>query len=115
MANKLLHNAAKHVVHTDITKLRDDVHFTQLLVVQDQRLRVDIRSNAYKEQSYSRVDYWNGTKWTEVWTLAGEVQSTSHGLTYKQNWNDLHHFMMDRNKLFVIACEVLNVDGSEQR
>lgn len=112
MANKLLHNAAKHVVHTDVTKLRDDVHFTQLLVVKDQRLRVEIRSNAYKEQSYSRVEFWNGSKWTEVWTLVGNNQTTMHGLVYKQNWDDVAQFMMDRNKLFVLACEVLNVDGS---
>jgi hypothetical protein len=44
-------------------------------------LRVDIRRNAYDEQSHARVERWSGTKWEFVWDKpisACACQTTSY-------------------------------------
>ena len=43
------------------------------VVVQEagKRLRYEIRYNAYRDQSYGRVEVWDGLAWSKVHTLAG--------------------------------------------
>jgi hypothetical protein len=109
MANERLTDAAKHVVVTDITKAGQKVRFSQLLIVSDQRLRIIIESDSYKDQSSADVQFWNGSHWASVWYISHGNMSTPHGLAYKDNGDALHWFQMDRNKLFNIALEVLGV------
>jgi hypothetical protein len=69
-------------------------------------LKIDIRRNAYDEQSHARVERWSGTKWELVWEepiTACECKAIS----YTADHIDTECFRNDAGALMRTALDIL--------
>lgn len=110
--------AAKEVLYTQIARVMDQrVVFTQLLDARDTTMRITIQVDSYPNQSFGRVEGWNGKEWAELWTIPGELIGIDHKLAYQVKrepggrtvpaWDNESWFLLLRNKLYVLGCTVL--------
>ncbi len=102
-------------LHVSIGKSNQDVHYVEILSMpavetsHDHRLRVRIRSNAYKFQSHALIERWSGEAWHEVYTLTPGTMQTREGL-YLVEVADRERpplFQADRDQLIARASEIL--------
>lgn len=61
-------------------------------------LRVNIRRNAYDNQSYAKVERWNGTEWKNV-VNAPITECECKGIAYVDNGISARHFEKDSDRL----------------
>jgi hypothetical protein len=73
---------------------------------QRETFRVDIRRNAYDDQSYWRVEVWRQNGWTFVTSLPC-MMAASAAVSYVQKDVDSGPFLQDRDTLLNYACEVV--------
>lgn len=74
------------------------------------RLRITIHSNAYTNQSWAKVERWDGTQWHEVVAMSGASLIVGcHQKLYLLRTADLRTslFAADRERLLVLAGDVL--------
>lgn len=98
-------------VRLDVSFARgdQDVHFTELLSFREEKLRIKIRSNAYKSQSTAVLEIWDpaGRQWNEVVRLHAPEMQTKEGLCYGPGVRTTADFISDRNVLLNRAMLVL--------
>lgn len=106
------------VIYLELLRLAANPEPTTLPV---HRLRIKIRSNAYRDQGYARIERWNGDAWQELYTLDGGTMQTEPGLYVKRNKSEraptlatetIWHvaagtFKADRDTLVARAAEIL--------
>ena len=94
-----------------IVKGGQDVTFTYIVEYTSPRtthmLRFTIKSDAYIDQSYGRVDRWNGEEWRNVASLRGTELECGSGLYVYKNYEDEHHWEADYDELQRLAKIVL--------
>ena len=82
------------------------VVYQELVQLLGSKLRVRIGSNAYRFQSFARVDRWDGAKWQEVWHIEPESMATRDGL-YVARDVTAAEFERDRNTLLSYAERIV--------
>lgn len=82
-----------------ITCTGQDVTLRYLLTHGDHKVRVTIRSNAYKAQCFATAEVWSPVelKWNKVVHLSGNQLQTEEGLCYRPagSWDSELHFEED--------------------
>lgn len=103
------------VIDKRICRASQDVDYVEVLTLscslQDHKLRITIRSNAYANQSYAKVERWNGDEWKYLHSLGGGNMKTPTALY-------VHHpsvdgdlegkFRKDRDELVKLAGDILS-------
>lgn len=90
-----------------ITKGQQDVTYQELIIDGGERLRIRIRSDSYKFQSFGRVERWDGAKWQEVWSIPPLTLAVPEGLAYFNRPITAADFAADRRTLLDHAAVVL--------
>ena len=80
------------------------VVYQEILRIKGVPVRVEIKSDAYKEQSLARIERWDGTQWQHVHHL--NDRSTKVGLYVHSDRHDEAHFKADRDKLVQVYTQV---------
>jgi len=83
-------NVEMRVLFMDKSTGQQSVTFEQLLEValsrdgqrDTHKLRLRIKSDAYRAQSHARIERWDGAEWKEVAHLAPGIMATKEGLIY---------------------------------
>jgi hypothetical protein len=88
------------------------VNFVESLWYQDSTdavhvLRVKIHNDSYRDQSWGKVERWDGTQWHEVASINGAEFSMELGIGYKPRTITAADFWQDRDHLLQLAQEVL--------
>ena len=60
-----------------------DVVLTELAQQGDNKLRIVIRSNSYRQNMYARIERFDGTKWHTLYSIAGDAMKTRDKLYYQ--------------------------------
>lgn len=103
-------NAAEAVrVDVSIARGSQDVFFTELLSFREEKLRIKIRSNSYKDQCSAELEIWSaaGRQWNEVVRLHAAEMQTEKGLCYGPQMVLPADFAKDRAVLLNRAMLVL--------
>lgn len=114
--NKFIQN-----ISLTISKGRQSISYQEVLRYNkvNQKLKIEILSDSYLEQSYARVHLWSGTKWELIHAIPYSLMKTPCKLIYNEtnNHNDVtaetlmknnkNSFMKDRNTLFDIAKNII--------
>ncbi len=74
-------------------------YFEELLMLDDKKIQIRIRKNAYDFQSWGIVELWDGTKWNKIHTCPGEllkckrsyVEPNVTALDFAEDRKDLLH------------------------
>lgn len=74
------------------------------------KLRIDIKSDAYRAQSHARIERWDGEQWQLVWSIAPDAMATREGL-YVRTFSDAD-FTADRATLIKHAAVILGRDAA---
>ena len=86
-----------------------DVTYQELILLDSgMRLRVDIRSNAYLEQSWARILMWSGRTWQEVWSIPCGQMQTKQALYVQRGPVSVDEFAKDRDELLKVARVVVD-------
>ena len=98
------------VISKAISEGSQSVEYVEILdlpsVYQDQsaKLRIKIKSDSYKFQSFARVEKWDGDKWREVHSIHHGSMTTPAGLISRlKGHKDETHFKADRKELLRVA------------
>lgn len=68
---------------SSISKGQQSVTLLELLELNTHKLRLSIKSDAYKFQSHAKIERWDGTQWQIVWSIPHGAMSTEEGLVYQ--------------------------------
>lgn len=103
----------------DLTISHDggNVDYVEVLRAGDLNLRIKIHSDtSYRNQSWCRIERWDGAQWREVHAIAGTAMETSAYYSGHANppghlpWDAEHRFRLDRTELLRVAAAVLGFD-----
>jgi len=85
------------------------VYFVEVVALGPERLRIEIRSDSYMEQSYARVSLFSGGKWQLVHSILPSLMKTPHGLSNQPRGKGAteQNFSQDRAQLLRVASAVL--------
>ena len=100
-----------NIISKAISEGSQSVEYVEILdlpsVYQDQsaKLRIKIKSDSHKFQSFARVEKWDGDKWREVHSIHHGIMSTPAGLISRPRREGLAetHFKADRKELLRVA------------
>lgn len=98
-----------------IAKRQQDVTYVELLQFEQahrsavQKIRIQLRSDSYRDQCHAWLERWDGAQWQEVVSLDAYAMETPEGLIYKRLGDSalLASFGADRDTLLAMAREVL--------
>lgn len=95
-----------------ISRGGQDITARRVFKIGDLKVRITIKSDAYKFQSFARSEVWNPTelKWNQVHNIPHGQMATREGLCYLpnasgENWT---HFQRDFDTLLKVTKEVLS-------
>ena len=73
------------------------------------KIRIKIKSDSYKFQSFAKVEKWDGDKWREVHSIHHGSMTTPAGLDSWARREGLaeSHFKADRKELLRVAVAVI--------
>lgn len=114
--NKFIQN-----ISLTISKGRQSISYKEVLKHKktNKKLKIEILSDSYLEQSHARVHLWSGEKWELIHSIPYSSMKTPCKLIYNgsNNHNDItekalmqhnkHSFIKDRNTLFEIAENII--------
>jgi hypothetical protein len=96
-------------ISKEIYKRSQSVYYVEIRSVTIHRtkhkLRVHIKSNAYEDQSHSKVERWTGSTWSTVHSLG--KRETPVSLYARRNPTEEANFKADRDELLRVAREIL--------
>jgi hypothetical protein len=100
------------VGHESVVKSGQDVNYSGLVTLVGaagvpHQLRVRVRANSYVNQSWGRVERWDGATWQEVWSLEGERLRVEQKLYVRPAAPTVRDFAADVAVLLQRAAEVL--------
>lgn len=82
-------------------------YFERTVQVGVVKLKVKIRRNAYNDQSYARVERWNGEEWKIVVT-APITECQCQSLSYVTRGVNLADFEKDYTRLLTEAVKIVS-------
>jgi hypothetical protein len=97
-------------IDRQVTHGSQDLTYVEVLMLRDHRLRVEIRSDAYEDQSYARIKRWDGNQWQFLHDLGRGVRKTPAKMHYKDpaiHGSQEAVFLKDRDTLVKLAGEIL--------
>jgi hypothetical protein len=96
------------VISTTVSYSQQDVNFIQYLDIGGHKVRIDIRSNAYKFQSHAKLEVLNKKemKWNVVVSRPSGDMQTQEGL-YVRKGCDAGLFEFDRKWLLNVFVELI--------
>ena len=68
-------NITMKELHWEITRHSQNVVYTSLVLLGQGRYKVRIVSNAYSDQSYAKIERWDGERWNLVHCIDGFDQN----------------------------------------
>ncbi len=110
-------------IKREIAKSAQDVNYQEILRVgvkhddlwqNHSKIRISIRSNAYRDQCHARVSLWTGEEWKRIDHIDPGAMTTRDGMYV--SWDDLSaydddakagFFKIDRAELLRVALEVI--------
>ncbi len=48
-----------------------DIHYSGLLQLGEHKLKIEARFDSYRDQSFAKVERWNGSEWKAVYFMPG--------------------------------------------
>lgn len=90
-----------------VCREQQTVDYVEVLQLRDHRLRVEIRSDSYASQSYSRIRRWDGSQWQFVHELGGGNRKTPVAMYVKDESKFREMFAADREELVELAGRIL--------
>jgi hypothetical protein len=72
------------------------------------RLKIDIKSDAYRAQSHARIERWDGNQWQLVWSIPAHAMATPEGLYVRKP--TAKDFRADTETLVAHAATVLGLE-----
>lgn len=99
-----------------IARRHQDVTYVELLQFEQshssavQKIRIQLRSDSYREQCHAYLERWDGAKWQEVVALDSYAMQTADKLVHKHRGDDAAlraEFTADLDTLLAMAREVL--------
>lgn len=111
MKKPALVKSAVKSLSLDIAPGGQSIHFTELLFGWDHRLRISIKSDSYRQQSYARMEVWSSAAltWNGVASIHHGSMRTRIGLSSLPGGSGLKalEFQADRDELIRLAGLVL--------
>lgn len=80
--------------------------YRKVVIIDSHKLRVNIRRNAYDEQSYANVERWDGTKWQVIHDLP-ITDCACKTVSYVMENITASSFAIDADNLISIAMNIL--------
>jgi hypothetical protein len=73
------------------------------------KLRVHVSSDSYPQQSFGRIERWDGARWNSVAEIAGDALKVPCGIGYERLTEEelTDAFLADAMHLHALAIEVL--------
>ena len=94
-------------LHSEITRNSQNIVYTSLVQIGRGRYKVRIVSNAYEDQSYAKIERWDGERWNLVHCIDGlDGLKTQAGLYVRGNpsiGGYTKDFEADRDRLVEFA------------
>lgn len=94
-----------------INQGRQDVTARRLLTLGDFKVRLTIKSDSYKFQSFARAEVWNPAtlSWNQVHSIHYAEMATPEGLCYYPNKQGLkiNNFTLDFNRLLTMVKQII--------
>jgi hypothetical protein len=87
-------------------KRSQSLDYVEVLVLGRDRIRIEIRSDSYKEQCYARCKLWSGGQWQLIHNIMPQEMTTPSELVYKKTAAE-NDFLKDRTRLLNVAEQVL--------
>lgn len=91
-----------------LSKTQQAVTYTELGTLGAHKVRISIKSDAYEEQCYARIERFDGHRWQSVHTIAPSNMITRTKLVYSRNVSE-GDFAHDREALISSAAFILGV------
>lgn len=101
------------VEHESVVKSGQEVRYAALVTLspaashEAHRLRVLVRADSYRAQSWSRVERWDGQAWQEVWSVPGEALLVEEKIAYRAAPATVADFAADAAAVLARAAQVL--------
>jgi hypothetical protein len=85
-----------------------DIHYSGLLQMAEHKLRIEARFDSYRDQSFAKIERWNGSEWKPVYFMPGAaLVGFIDKAAYRQQAPAASDFQADVNFLIARAEEVL--------
>jgi hypothetical protein len=81
-------------------------YFERTVLIGGEKLKVEIRRNAYDDQSYGRVMKWDGNEWKQVVHSPIQLLQCRH-ISYVTSGVVASHFEKDFGQLFNEAAKII--------
>jgi len=99
------------LIEQTINEGRQDVIARRILKLGEFKVRLTVRSDAYRGQCYARAEVWNPSalSWNVVHNLHPEEMTTREGLWYLPNKRGLSadNFIIDFNRLLDMTKKII--------
>lgn len=69
----------------EVVKSKQAIEYREVLTLKEFKLRLEMKSDSYKEQCYARISVWNGKEWSFVDSIHYSLLSFKDGLVYVQH------------------------------
>ncbi len=99
-------------VQKEIAKGDQYMHYTEIVDIAGEKLKISIKSDAYESQTYARIKVFSPTEktWNDLASIHYSKMQTPAKLVYKASHDDPAHYQADRNALIDTACSVLGIE-----
>jgi hydrogenase maturation factor len=94
------------LIKKEISKGKQDCNYEEILSMNDYKIRVSIKSDAYSFQNYARVFVFKDLAWSQIDNIHYSQMKTKSELAYVSNVTE-NDFKMDRDALIKTAKKVL--------
>ena len=85
-----------------------DIHYSGLLQMAEHKLRIEARFDSYQEQSFAKIERWNGSEWKQLYYMPGRaLVGFIDKAAYRRQEPAVSDFQADVNFLIARAEEVL--------
>ena len=68
-------------------------------------VHIEIRINAFTVQSYGKIELWDGSRWSLLYSIPGELLETK--CSYVEKNVTASRFAEDKRELILLAQEIL--------
>ncbi|AFN39616.1 hypothetical protein MP1412_45 [Pseudomonas phage MP1412] len=100
-----------NLLEETINQGRQDVTARRVLSLGDFKVRLTIKSDSYKFQSFARAEVWNPAtlSWNQVHSIHYAEMATPEGLCYHPNKSGLKitHFTRDFDRLLTMVKQII--------
>jgi len=91
-----------NTIHKEVSAGRQSVNYKEILMLDEMKLRIRIKSDSYDFQCFARVSVWSeeNLRWEQIDFIPFANMQTPKGLLYKRGGSSEEHFRGDRGRPF---------------